>query len=106
MTDMKDLQTRLRDLSGDVQRTLEDAVDQFSREGKSQLRQSIGATDAGAVWAAFLGGVVLGAIVGGVVALLMAPKSGTELRDEIAERARQRNGAGREPATTLERDVT
>ena len=98
MTDMKDLQGRIRDLSGDLQKTFEDAVDQWSREGKGQLRQSIGATDSGTVWTAFFGGILLGAIVGGVVALLMAPKSGTELRDELAERARQTNGMSREPA--------
>ncbi|TMD62215.1 MAG: YtxH domain-containing protein [Chloroflexi bacterium] len=47
---------------------------------------------------AFMGGVILGAIVGGVVALLVAPKSGTELRGDLAERARQTNGMSREPA--------
>jgi gas vesicle protein len=98
MTDIKDLQTRIRDLSGDLQKTLEDAVDQWTKEGKGQLRESIGATDTGTVWMAFLSGIVLGAIVGGVVALLMAPKSGSELRDELAERARQTNGMTREPA--------
>jgi gas vesicle protein len=96
MTDMKELQSRISDLSSDLQKTLEDAVDQWTREGKGQLRQSIGATDSGMVWGAFLGGIVLGAVVGGMVALLMAPKSGTELRDDIAERARQTNGMKRE----------
>ena len=97
MTELKDLQGRIRDLSGDLQKTVEDALDQWTREGKGQLRESIGASDSGTVWTAFLGGIILGAIVGGVVALLMAPKSGTELRDELAERARQTNGMKREP---------
>jgi gas vesicle protein len=105
MTDIKDVQTRIRDLTGDLQQTLEDAVEQWTREGKGQLRQSIGAVDTGTVWTAFLGGVILGAIVGGVVALLMAPKSGTELRDEIAERARQTDGMGREATPTTPRST-
>jgi hypothetical protein len=98
MTDMKDHTSRFRGLSDDVQKSVEDAVDQLTKEGKGQLRQSLGAPDAGTVLMAFTGGIILGAIVGGVVALLMAPKSGTELRSEIAERARQTNGMSREPA--------
>jgi len=98
MTDMKDLSARFRDLSEDLQKSLEGAVDQLAKEGKGQLRQSMGAPDAGTVWMAFMGGVILGAIVGGVVALLVAPKSGTELRGDLAERARQTNGMSREPA--------
>lgn len=98
MTDMKDLTSRFRELSVDLQKSIEDAVDQLAKEGKGQLRQSIGAPDTGTVWMAFAGGIILGAIVGGLVALLMAPKSGTELRGEIAERARQTNGLTREPA--------
>lgn len=98
MTDIKDFTTRLRDLSGDLQKTLEDAAEQWSKEGKSQLRESLGAADTGTVWMAFFGGILLGAIVGGVVALLVAPKSGMELRGELAERARQGNGMARERA--------
>lgn len=103
MTDLKELQTRFRDLSSDVQKTLEDAVDEWAREGKGQLRESLGAPNAGAVWAAFIGGIVLGAVVGGLVALLVAPRSGPELRDEITERTRRSNGMTREAASASAR---
>jgi hypothetical protein len=39
-------------------------------------------------WAAFLFGIAIGAVTGVVIALLTAPKSGEDTREEIATRAR------------------
>ena len=103
MTDMNDLTTRLRDLSGEFQTAMGDAIERWSQEGKGQLkgqiRSAVGAPDTGTVLAAFLAGAMLGAIVGGLVALLVAPKSGTELCNELTQRTRT-DGMKRERAET------
>jgi hypothetical protein len=39
-------------------------------------------------WGAFLAGMMIGAVTGVIVALMTAPKSGAETREEIATRAR------------------
>lgn len=39
-------------------------------------------------WGAFLAGIVIGAVTGAIVALMTAPKSGRETRDELTARAR------------------
>ncbi|HEX2141153.1 MAG TPA: YtxH domain-containing protein [Candidatus Limnocylindria bacterium] len=50
-------------------------------------------------WTAFFLGVVLGAVAGAVVALMTAPKPGREMRDELAERARDAASRAREAGT-------
>ncbi len=40
-------------------------------------------------WGAFFLGLIIGAVAGAAVALLTAPKPGREMRDELAERARE-----------------
>jgi hypothetical protein len=96
-TDMNDLTTRLRDLSGDFQGAMGEAIDRLAHEGRGQLRSAVGAPDTGTVVAAFFAGAILGAVVGGLVALLMAPKSGSQLREELTQRTRT-NGMKRERA--------
>jgi gas vesicle protein len=96
MMEKKELSTRIRDLSSELQRNLEDIAEQWGKQGRNQLRSSIGAVDRSTMWMAFAGGIAIGAIAGAVIALLMAPKSGPEMRDELSERARRANGAARE----------
>ncbi len=52
--------------------------------------------EAGHVWSSILAGVVIGALVGGALALLFAPKAGTQVRadlegavDDLRDRAEQ-----------------
>jgi gas vesicle protein len=59
------------------------------------MTDEIGMED-GHVWGSILAGVVIGALVGGALALLFAPKRGTELRtdltgavDDLKDRAEQ-----------------
>lgn len=47
-------------------------------------------------WRAFFLGLLLGAIAGAVAALLTAPKRGSEIRDELAEKARETAEKARE----------
>jgi gas vesicle protein len=49
-------------------------------------------------WTAFFLGLLIGAAVGAVVAILTTPKPGREMRDEIAERARDAADKAREAA--------
>jgi gas vesicle protein len=51
-------------------------------------------------WRYFTVGLLLGAIAGAVVALLTAPRSGREVRDEIGSRAREAASSAREAAGT------
>jgi gas vesicle protein len=46
----------------------------------------------------FLGGVLLGAAIGGVVGLLFAPQSGSDLQQKILERAKIVIAEGRRAA--------
>lgn len=50
---------------------------------------------------AFILGVVLGAVAGGIATLLLTPRSGDDLRDELAARARQMRARFQERAATL-----
>lgn len=101
MTDMKDLNSTLSDISDQLQHAVRDAIEGWAKEGRGQIRSAVGAPDASAIGGAFVAGTILGAVVGIVLALMLAPKSGPELREEIAERARRVNGAGQEPAPTI-----
>ena len=47
-------------------------------------------------WGAFFAGLLLGAAGGALVALLTAPKPGREMRDELAEKAREAAGSAGE----------
>ena len=49
-------------------------------------------------WAAFFLGLLIGAAVGAVIAMLTTPKPGREMRDELAERARDAAEKAREAA--------
>lgn len=55
-------------------------------QGRAEARRAIGAPDAGAVPAALIGGMVLGAIVGAALAILVAPWSGVEARRRLNDR--------------------
>jgi len=68
-------------------------------EGRGQARRALGGHDDGALLMTLTVGVVLGALVGAIVALLTTPASGSETRRKIVDlRARRR--AGREHAET------
>jgi hypothetical protein len=49
-------------------------------------------------WGAFFAGILLGAAAGVIAAMLTAPKAGREMRDELAETARDAAGRAREVA--------
>lgn len=96
MTDVNDLTERFKDLSGELQKTVGDAIEEWSAEGRGQIRKAVGGQGNGTVLMAFIAGAIVGAIVGAAVALIMAPKSGSELREDITARAREVNGSTRE----------
>lgn len=52
-----------------------------------------------------LWGALIGSVVGSVTALLLAPKSGRELRQDITEGARQVSEKGQELAGIVENKV-
>ena len=51
-------------------------------------------------WTAFFLGLLIGAVAGALVAMLTTPKPGREMRDELAERARDAAERAREAAGT------
>jgi gas vesicle protein len=53
-------------------------------------------------WSAFFLGLLIGAVAGAVIAILTTPKPGREMRDELAERARDAAERAREAAGTGE----
>jgi hypothetical protein len=64
---------------------IEDATSELGRRGRSERH-----------WGAFVAGMLAGAVVGAVIALLTAPKSGQATRDEIASRAKDAADAASE----------
>jgi gas vesicle protein len=56
-------------------------------------------------WGAFIGGLLLGAAAGLIAAILTAPKAGREMRDELAETAKDAATRAREVASTGAREV-
>jgi gas vesicle protein len=56
-------------------------------------------------WGAFLGGLLLGVIGGLIAAVLTAPKTGREMRDELAGTAKDAATRAREVASTGAREV-
>jgi gas vesicle protein len=50
----------------------------------------------------FLVGLLLGMLIGAFIALALAPKPGSETRNIIAERVRQRARRGEEPVSGAE----
>jgi len=56
-------------------------------------------------WGAFIGGLLLGAVGGLIAAILTAPKAGREIRDELAETAKDTATRAREVASTGAREV-
>lgn len=97
MTDLKNVNTAVSDISEQIHDAVSEVVERWARDGRSQVRSAIRAPDPSAIGAAFVAGAVVGAVLGIIFALMLAPKSGRALRDEIAERARQTDGAGQEP---------
>ncbi len=53
-------------------------------------------------WAAFFLGILIGAAAGAVIAILTTPKPGREMRDELAEKARDAADKAREAAGSAE----
>ena len=53
----------------------------------------------------FLNGVVIGAIAGAVIALLLAPKSGEDLRDDIGREVDEILEEGRRAAQQRQREL-
>lgn len=49
-------------------------------------------------WGAFFAGLLIGAVAGAIAAILTAPKAGSEMRDELAETARDAATKAREVA--------
>ena len=56
-------------------------------------------------WGAFFGGLLFGAAAGVIAAILSAPKAGRQMRDELAETAKDAAGRAREVAATGAREV-
>jgi hypothetical protein len=56
-------------------------------------------------WGTFFAGLLIGAAVGLIAAVLTAPKAGREMRGELAETARDAATRAREVATTRAREV-
>jgi len=56
-------------------------------------------------WGSFFGGLLLGAAAGVIAAILTAPKVGRQMRDELAETARDAATRAREVASTGAREV-
>jgi hypothetical protein len=102
MTDLK-LNTRIRELSEELQRGVGQTVERWAGERRGQLRGAMGTPGESSILAAFVAGVAVGALVGTIAALMLAPKRGAELRDEIAERARRTDGQKKETVSPLER---
>jgi hypothetical protein len=90
--------TMYRDVSDFLRRNVKDM--DFDRE--SMLRR-VGLTSYRPTRSAFggMGLFVLGAVAGGIAGLLLAPKPGTEIRTEVADRARTLM----QRPTTLQQDM-
>jgi hypothetical protein len=56
-------------------------------------------------WGAFFGGLLFGAAAGVIAAILTAPKAGRQMRDELAETAKDAATRAREVASTSAREV-
>ena len=56
-------------------------------------------------WGAFFGGLLFGAVAGVIAAMLTAPKAGRQMRDELAETAKDAATRAREVASTGAREV-
>jgi YtxH-like protein len=86
MKDLRDLdQSDLSDLVDELRLVAQKRGLEWLDRGKVEARRALGSPDPGAVPSAFLGGIVLGAIVGAVVAFLMTPMPGTEARKKLSE---------------------
>lgn len=101
MTELNDLNTRIRDLSDELQRSVGQAVERWGSDRRGQLREAVGAPSEATILAAFVAGAAVGALLGIIAALMLAPKRGAELRDEIAERARRTDGKTKESVSQL-----
>jgi hypothetical protein len=79
---------------------------------KQDIFEALGADSNDRFLSGMLVGIGVGALVGGVVAMLLAPKTGSELRQMIGERgsdliskAKDKIGAGKNGGATTESPV-
>ncbi|PJF47547.1 MAG: YtxH domain-containing protein [Chloroflexi bacterium] len=56
-------------------------------------------------WGSFLNGLIIGAIGGGIMALLLAPQSGEDLRDDIKREVDEILEEGRRAAEQSQREL-
>lgn len=94
MSDLKEMNTGdVVDLLDELRAVATKRGTELLAQGRAGARKALGAPDEGAVGSAFFVGVLLGAAVGALVALLMTPLEGREARrrlSEQVERARER----------------
>ncbi len=63
-------------------------------EGRKQARRAVGAPEDSAVPSAFVFGLLLGVVLGALIALLVTPLSGEQARRKITEQVDKARGTG------------
>lgn len=90
--DLKDL--KLDEVTRDLRSQASKRFDDMVGEGRSQARRAGGGHDDGALFSAFIIGLLAGAVVGAAIALLMTPVSGTDARRKLSDQVdKMRSGA-------------
>lgn len=91
MASLKDM--KLDEILGELRGEASKKAGGLLGEGRAQVRRAIGGHSDGALFGTFALGIVLGALVGAVVALMVTPYDGGEARRRIGRQVdRMRSG--------------
>jgi hypothetical protein len=90
MNDLRDLSSGdMADLLDELRAIATKRGTELLAQGRAGARKAMGAPDPGAVGAALVVGMMLGALVGACVALFMTPMAGREARQKLVKQVDQ-----------------
>lgn len=84
MASMKDM--KLDELFNELRGEASKRASDIMGEGKTQVRRAVGGHDDTALFGTFALGIIVGALVGAVIALMVTPYDGGEARRRIGRR--------------------